>query len=577
MNTLQRVGIGAATLLLAIGLIAPQPSQASHFRFGSIECEPTDNVGEVECTIVQAWRRSFFSDPDVGDTVNTGTFQWGDGATQSMILTVTQISPSQDWFLAEATFTHTYGSSGTYSVGWSGCCRIGGLNNRANGGYDVFADLDVDATSAPAISSTPESSISPIVGVPQDGVQTFTIPRTDPDGDDTQCRLSTDAEAGGGPSPDNFTVNSDCTVEWDTDGLDDGLWTAQVIIEELDENDDVTQSVPLDFILNLGGEGTNQPPACEVTDENGDDVTGGTLTATVGNSLTFDVTGTDPDGDDVEIAGVDVPSWGSMSPGLPLEDSPPVTSTFNGTPGSGDTGTEFATYSLSDGNDGQTQCTVTIDVIEGGDCDVPTLGEDDIDKQNGTLANTISDNDGVDTFTFSTLDGFEVQTIDPDANYDATDSDGDGKLDTWTWTGSAGSQPTSVDFTLGATESTATYFLEVTDACDDPAPNTTTFDPSYEFESEVSQTQLAGNAPNPFSERTTVEFTLSEQKRVTIAVYDVMGRKVATLVNGVRSAGTHAVNWDGRSENGQDLASGAYLLRMQTGDQSSTRRITIVR
>jgi len=206
-------------------------------------------------------------------------------------------------------------------------------------------------------------------------------------------------------------------------------------------------------------------------------------------------------------------------------------------------------------------------------CDAATLGEDQIDKQNGTLSNTISDDDGIDEFSFTTLDGFEVQTIDPDANYDATDSDGDGKLDTWTWTGSSGSQPTSVDFTLEATESTATYFLEVKNTCG----TTVTFDPSYEFASEASRAQLAGNAPNPFSERTTVEFVLPEQKRVTVAVYDVMGRKVATLVDGMRSAGTHAVGWGGQSDSGQDLASGVYLLRMQAGDQASTRRLTIVR
>ncbi len=210
-------------------------------------------------------------------------------------------------------------------------------------------------------------------------------------------------------------------------------------------------------------------------------------------------------------------------------------------------------------------------------CDVPTLAADDVDKQDGTLSNTISDDDGVEEFTFTTLDGFEVQTIAPDANYDATDSDGDGKLDTWTWTGSSGSQPTSVDFTLGATESTATYFLEVTDACTDPGPNTTTFDPAYEFGPVAAQAQLVGNAPNPFSGRTTVEFALPERTRVTVSVYDMMGRKVATLVDGVRSGGSHTVSWNGQADGGQDLASGVYLMRMQADDRSETQRVTIVR
>jgi hypothetical protein len=188
----------------------------------------------------------------------------------------------------------------------------------------------------------------------------------------------------------------------------------------------------------------------------------------------------------------------------------------------------------------------------------------------------MQDDEGVAEFTFTTLDNFTV--VDNfDSGYDASDSDGDTKLDTWTWNGSGG-PPTSVDFTLEAgPDNTSTYFLEVTDACDDPGPNKVTFDPAYEFGPAASKTQLAGNAPNPFSGQTTVEFDLAEQSRVTVAVYDMMGRKVATLVDGVRSAGPHAVGWNGQSDSGQDLASGVYLLRMQAEGKSETKRMTIIR
>jgi hypothetical protein len=57
----------------------------------------------------------------------------------------------------------------------------------------------------------------------------------------------------------------------------------------------------------------------------------------------------------------------------------------------------------------------------------------------------------------------------------------------------------------------------------------------------------------------------------------MMGRKVATLVDGVRSAGSHAVGWNGQSDSGQDLASGVYLLRMQAEGKSETKRTTIIR
>jgi hypothetical protein len=200
-------------------------------------------------------------------------------------------------------------------------------------------------------------------------------------------------------------------------------------------------------------------------------------------------------------------------------------------------------------------------------CDAATLGEDNIDQENRTLSNTIQDDDGVAMFTFSTLDNFTVDASSLPSGYTNTSGN------TWAWTGS-GDPPTSVDFTLQAGDgSSSTYFLEVTNDCG----TTTTFDPAYEFGPAATKAQLAGNAPNPFSGQTTVEFDLAEQSRVTVAVYDMMGRKVATLVDGVRSAGPHAVGWNGRSDSGQDLASGVDLLRMRADQQSETRRMTIIR
>lgn len=180
----------------------------------------------------------------------------------------------------------------------------------------------------------------------------------------------------------------------------------------------------------------------------------------------------------------------------------------------------------------------------------------------------MQDDEGINEFTFTTLENFTVASIDPGSGFDRGGN-------TWTWTG-PGDPPTSVDFELQAGSDTPqTYFLEVTDACEDP--NTVTFDPRHDLGPGVTEAQLAGTAPNPFSGKTTVEFVLPEHTRVTVEVYDMMGRKVATFVDGARSAGTHTVTWNGQSDGGQDLASGVYLMRMQADGQSSTRRMTIVR
>lgn len=89
--------------------------------------------------------------------------------------------------------------------------------------------------------------------------------------------------------------------------------------------------------------------------------------------------------------------------------------------------------------------------------------------------------------------------------------------------------------------------------------------------------RLDQNYPNPFNPMTTVGYQLSERKRVVIALYDLLGRRVATLVDEEQPAGAHEVRWDGRSDSGASVASGVYFYRMQAGDFLATRKLTLVR
>ncbi len=84
--------------------------------------------------------------------------------------------------------------------------------------------------------------------------------------------------------------------------------------------------------------------------------------------------------------------------------------------------------------------------------------------------------------------------------------------------------------------------------------------------------ELLPNYPNPFTQRTTLEYTLPEALPVRLQVYDILGRRVATLADERQTAGFHTVTWSPRG-----LASGVYLLRMQAGDQRFTRKLTLVR
>jgi glucose/arabinose dehydrogenase len=76
---------------------------------------------------------------------------------------------------------------------------------------------------------------------------------------------------------------------------------------------------------------------------------------------------------------------------------------------------------------------------------------------------------------------------------------------------------------------------------------------------------LMQNYPNPFNPSTDIEFSTQGSGTVTLAVYDLLGRHVRTLVNGVVPAGTHSVRWDGRDSQGKPVGSGVYFYRLETG------------
>jgi len=83
--------------------------------------------------------------------------------------------------------------------------------------------------------------------------------------------------------------------------------------------------------------------------------------------------------------------------------------------------------------------------------------------------------------------------------------------------------------------------------------------------------------PNPFRSATTLRFTLPGSGRVRLAVYDVTGRRVRTLVEGFRAAGGQAVEWDGRDDAGAAAPAGLYLYRLETRLAGPTARVFATR
>jgi len=88
---------------------------------------------------------------------------------------------------------------------------------------------------------------------------------------------------------------------------------------------------------------------------------------------------------------------------------------------------------------------------------------------------------------------------------------------------------------------------------------------------------LGQNVPNPFNPQTEIEFTLASPGKTTLRVFDVQGRLVATLVDGVRPAGTNRVRWLGVNDRGQKVASGVYLYQLEANGTKATRSMIVTK
>ncbi|MCC7265019.1 MAG: Ig-like domain-containing protein [Candidatus Latescibacteria bacterium] len=88
---------------------------------------------------------------------------------------------------------------------------------------------------------------------------------------------------------------------------------------------------------------------------------------------------------------------------------------------------------------------------------------------------------------------------------------------------------------------------------------------------------LQPNYPNPFNPTTAIRFQLPQAARVQLEVYDVLGQKVRTLVQGQTEPGVHRVMWDGRDEGGRVVAGGVYLYRLQAGEFTQVRKLLLLK
>ena len=87
---------------------------------------------------------------------------------------------------------------------------------------------------------------------------------------------------------------------------------------------------------------------------------------------------------------------------------------------------------------------------------------------------------------------------------------------------------------------------------------------------------LGQNYPNPFNPATIIPYQLPVAARVRLEVFNVLGQRVATLVDEERLAGFHAAAWDATDAAGQAVAAGVYMYRLTAGGEQHTRRMVLI-
>jgi hypothetical protein len=317
---------------------------------------------------------------------------------------------------------------------------------------------------------------------------------------------------------------------------------------------------------------------------------GSTIEAKVGMPTTFRVTASDADnGDSVSLSVSGLPAGAILSPSLPSSGNPDST-TFSWTPSA--IGKFTITFTATDKSNAQTTCSDTIIVVT-------------CPKKKGYWRNTpaawhvASLTLGSQTYTQSellTILGMPIGTgpkadaslilvdqliaaklnITNGANptpISAAVAHADGLLN-----GFAGKLPYKVKTSTTAGHAMVTDAAtlenynsgELTSGCPVAAASRTDI---AELRSDIpTEFALEQNYPNPFNPVTEIRFEVPVSSFVMLTVYDVLGREVATLVNGMQDAGNKSVSWDA-----SNYPSGMYFYRMNAGTFTETRKLILLK
>jgi hypothetical protein len=367
--------VGLGILLLAVA----DPAHATHYRYGTMSWEPTENANEVVFTGAQAWRSSFFGNPPLGSIVNVGSITTGDGGSVPLNVRVVSINTLNDWFFgifvdangAEG-IQHTYPAQNNngqpWEASWSSCCRI---SPRSSGNYhvnnpDQSMALETRIDLAQVGNSAPRTNLPPIMNCPLGMLCSIHVPSLDNEGDTLSFRLASTTEAGDfayvppgtpfAPNPAQIHPTAG-TITWDTTGATHDadwanwrtLYSMQVVLE------DGRTKTPLDFFIRIIPADAQVPYWFDTS------VCGTTQTIIAGNTISFQVNARSDDAQRIiTLNHLGIPSGASFPLPAPAN---PVSGTFTWTPTHANGGSHLIIFTAEDDLGLQAPpCPVTIEV-----------------------------------------------------------------------------------------------------------------------------------------------------------------------------------------------------------------------
>ncbi|MCX6831860.1 MAG: T9SS type A sorting domain-containing protein, partial [candidate division Zixibacteria bacterium] len=88
---------------------------------------------------------------------------------------------------------------------------------------------------------------------------------------------------------------------------------------------------------------------------------------------------------------------------------------------------------------------------------------------------------------------------------------------------------------------------------------------------------LKQNYPNPFNPETAIDYVVGQSGHVELAIYNILGDKIKTLVSGYQAAGSYTIKWQADADGGTSVASGVYFYKLTAGDYTDTKKMTLLK